>query len=165
MQLAGQTPHGARPNREGAPACRDAHRLGAPQPPGRPLELRSNARPRGMAVLRVRGHRSRASARDRASHLQTEFGLQVRLPTFYLQVPRLRSGFRRAARTPRNRLNLQVRLPTFTSRFLGFARGFESPRCAPIGKRLNLQLPVHANYLGLKHFYNHRWGKVPRCGE
>ena len=54
MHSAGQTPHGARPNREGFPAslraCWDACRLGAPQPPGRSLEPRSNARPRGMTV-------------------------------------------------------------------------------------------------------------------
>jgi len=51
MQRAGQTPHGARPNREGAWLRLGACRLGAPQPPGRSLEPRSNARPRGMTVL------------------------------------------------------------------------------------------------------------------
>src|SRR5271169_2614967 len=56
MRRAGQTPHGARPNREEVhgQAFRlrpDACRLGAPQPPGRSLEPRSNAWPRGMTVL------------------------------------------------------------------------------------------------------------------
>jgi hypothetical protein len=50
MQRAGQTPHGARPNREGFQRKLKAHRLGAPQPPGRSLEPRSNAWPRGMTV-------------------------------------------------------------------------------------------------------------------
>src|SRR5882724_4112260 len=51
MRRARQTPHGARPNREGAEASAlGACRLGAPQPPGRSLEPRSNARPRGMTV-------------------------------------------------------------------------------------------------------------------
>jgi hypothetical protein len=51
MAWAGQTPHGARPNREGSagsPAL--ACWLGAPPPPGRSLEPYSNVRPRGMAV-------------------------------------------------------------------------------------------------------------------
>ena len=51
MQRAGQTPHGARPNREGARNFGSAH---AParrvKPPGRSLEPRSDAGPRGMAV-------------------------------------------------------------------------------------------------------------------
>jgi hypothetical protein len=51
MRRAGQTPHGARPNREGVQRKLDACRLGAPQPPGRSLEPRSNAWPRGMTVL------------------------------------------------------------------------------------------------------------------
>ena len=43
---------------------------------------------------------------------QTEFGLQARLPHISLfRGPSLRSGFRRAAHTPRRRLNLQARLP------------------------------------------------------
>ena len=52
MRRAWQTPHGARPNREGV---RNASFEHVParhvQPPGRSLEPRSNARPRGMAVL------------------------------------------------------------------------------------------------------------------
>jgi hypothetical protein len=51
MRRAGQTPHGARPNREGFRLRPEAHRLGAPQPPGRSLEPHSNVRPRGMTVL------------------------------------------------------------------------------------------------------------------
>src|ERR1700730_5340198 len=51
MQRAGQTPHGARPNREGARNFGSAH---AParrvKPPGRSLEPGSDAGPRGMAV-------------------------------------------------------------------------------------------------------------------
>jgi hypothetical protein len=50
MRRAGQTPHGARPNREGARLRPGACRPDAPQPPGRSLEPRSNARSRGMAV-------------------------------------------------------------------------------------------------------------------
>src|SRR5258708_38297694 len=63
MRRAWQTPHGARPNREGFPAslraCWDACRLGAPQPPGRSLEPPSNARPRGMTVLPATADRIR----------------------------------------------------------------------------------------------------------
>src|ERR1700684_986277 len=51
MPRAGQTPHGARPNRE------EVHGFGREhvparcvKPSGRSLEPRSNARPRGMAV-------------------------------------------------------------------------------------------------------------------
>src|SRR4030081_99975 len=55
MRRAGQTPHGAKPNREGFSGqtfgdAGNACRLGAPQPPGRSLEPRSNAWPRGMTV-------------------------------------------------------------------------------------------------------------------
>src|SRR6201987_2226036 len=51
MLRAGQTPHGARPNREeGFGFGRNTCRLGASQPPGRSLEPCSNARPRGMTV-------------------------------------------------------------------------------------------------------------------
>ncbi len=74
MQRAGQTPHGARPNREGARNFGSAH---AParrvKPPGRSLEPRSDAGPRGMAV-------------PPGAIRRTEFGLQVRLPhIFYFQ--------------------------------------------------------------------------------
>jgi len=51
MMRAGQTPHGARPNREEARARLRTCRLDASQPPGRSLEPFSNARPRGMTVL------------------------------------------------------------------------------------------------------------------
>jgi hypothetical protein len=51
MPRAGQTPHGARPNREESSGFGwDTCRPGASQPPGRSLEPRSNARPRGMTV-------------------------------------------------------------------------------------------------------------------
>ncbi len=63
MRRAGQTPHGARPNREEVPPWRPvldirqepaatAGRVPARRaiPPGRSLEPRSNARPRGMTV-------------------------------------------------------------------------------------------------------------------
>src|ERR1700693_309720 len=67
MRRAGQTPHGARPNREGFPEKlrfrRDAYRLGAPQPPGRSLEPRRNARPRGMTVLPETADRIRLTGR------------------------------------------------------------------------------------------------------
>ena len=65
MAVAGQTPHGARPNRGGVArfgAC--TCRLGASQLPGRSLEPRSNVRPRGMTVMPLRRH--------------TKFGLQAR---------------------------------------------------------------------------------------
>ncbi len=58
MLRAGQTPHGARSNREEAPEDRSAYRLGAPQPPGRSLEPRSNAWPRGMTVPSQDGQNS-----------------------------------------------------------------------------------------------------------
>ena len=55
MERAGQTPHGARPNRKEAwfGAQASARRVPArrAKPSGRSLEPRSNARPRGMAVL------------------------------------------------------------------------------------------------------------------
>src|SRR5438105_3831944 len=51
MRRARQTPHGARPNREGVRNASFEHVLARRvQPPGRSLEPRSNARPRGMAV-------------------------------------------------------------------------------------------------------------------
>src|SRR6266566_1422011 len=57
MERAWQTPHGARPNREEAWFSERKLRAGrvparCAKPPGRSLEPRSNARPRGMAVLR-----------------------------------------------------------------------------------------------------------------
>src|SRR5579885_2143747 len=48
------------------------------------------------------------------------------------QVPRLRSGFRHAARTPRKRLNLQVQLPQIL-RSLDCARDFGTR----LGRRVN----------------------------
>src|SRR5260370_41683770 len=68
MLRAGQTPHGARPNREGSAAGGGAGGLGAPELEGRSLmSVRSDAPPRGMLVVsgRKSGH--------------TEFGLQVQL--------------------------------------------------------------------------------------
>src|ERR1700691_3561863 len=67
MRRAGQTPHGARPNREGfsvepSGLLENACRLGAPQPPGRSLEPHSNARPRGMTVLSATADRIRLTA-------------------------------------------------------------------------------------------------------
>src|ERR1700726_2372210 len=51
MQRAGQTPHGARPNREGARNFGFAHASARRvKPPGRSLEPGSDAGPRGMAV-------------------------------------------------------------------------------------------------------------------
>src|SRR5215469_6566167 len=67
MKRAGQTPHGARPNREEAQLRLGACRLGALAPPGRSLEPRSNVWPRGMVVLRYGVSRSRTSVHDRAS--------------------------------------------------------------------------------------------------
>ena len=75
MPRAGQTPHGARPNREEAcgSVLSEPGRGHVParcvKPPGRSLEPRSDARPRGMAV------------QPRSNPGRTEFGLQVRLPT------------------------------------------------------------------------------------
>src|SRR5581483_1576182 len=52
MLRAGQTPHGARPNREGSAACGGASQHGAPELPGRSLmSACSNAPPRGMIVV------------------------------------------------------------------------------------------------------------------
>ena len=86
MRRAGQTPHGARPNREGFPGkpsgfAGEACRLGAPQPPGRSLEPRSNAWPRGMTVLPETADRIRLTGpaatkkltRDEDSVTTTEF--------------------------------------------------------------------------------------------
>ena len=52
MLGAGQTPHGARPNREGIPVATpvNALRLETPQLPGRSLEPASDGRPRGMTI-------------------------------------------------------------------------------------------------------------------
>jgi hypothetical protein len=83
--------------REWAGTCR----LGASPPPGRSLEPRSNAWPRGMTVLLERSGRQNSAYRS-GCHIEFE-------------VPRLRSGFRLrspAALTSANRLNLQARLPT-----------------------------------------------------
>jgi len=54
MQRAGQTPHGARPNREEIAARPRYVPARCVKPPGRSLEPRSNARPRGMAVPQQR---------------------------------------------------------------------------------------------------------------
>jgi hypothetical protein len=62
-------------------AAADACRLGASAPSGRSLEPLSNVRPRGMAVLRY-------VVPARGASLQTEFGLQVQLPTFIPQQAR-----------------------------------------------------------------------------
>ena len=67
MKRAGQTPHGARPNREEARLRLGACRLGALAPPGRSLEPPSNVWPRGMVVLRYVIAPSRTSVHDRAS--------------------------------------------------------------------------------------------------
>src|SRR5207249_7176376 len=104
MWRAGQTPHGARPNREGPRVRLRTCRLGASQPPGRSLEPRSNARPRGMTVLPEQSGRQNSAYRS---------GCQA----FSRKVLRLRSGFRQRAPvaallTPAKRLNLQVQLPT-----------------------------------------------------
>src|SRR5580704_17658075 len=69
MQRAGQTPHGARPNREGLgfgvkASAGGTCRLGASQPPGRSLEPRSNAWPRGMTVLREQSGRQNSAYRS-----------------------------------------------------------------------------------------------------
>ena len=50
MDGAGQTPHGARPNRGGTRFRPRARWLGTPQRPGRSLELHSDVQPRGMTV-------------------------------------------------------------------------------------------------------------------
>src|SRR5580765_1631532 len=51
MPRAGKTPHGARPNREEARGFGRGHvPARCVKPPGRSLEPRSNARPRGMVV-------------------------------------------------------------------------------------------------------------------
>src|SRR5580692_4345992 len=105
MQRAGQTPHGARPNREEVPlvrsvpaSCvadlrnqRDACRLGAPQPPGRSLEPGSNARPRGMTVLLESSGRQNSAYRSGCLlflNLAKEFGLE---PFPVSIIPRTRS--------------------------------------------------------------------------
>src|ERR1700758_2982512 len=67
MGRAGQTPHGARPNREGAAPSGVRALTRHAKPPGRSLEPCSDARPRVMTVLLARKGK------------QTEFGLQVRL--------------------------------------------------------------------------------------
>src|SRR5271156_3921841 len=71
MQRAGQTPHGARPNREGTPGFAwenvPARRL---KPPGRSLEPRSNARPRGMTVLREQSPRQNSAYRSGCQDLR-----------------------------------------------------------------------------------------------
>src|SRR5271157_1035353 len=78
MRRAGQTPHGARPNREGFPGkpsgfAGDACRLGAPPPPGRSLEPRSNARPRGMTVLPETADRIRLTGPAATNYFYQEF--------------------------------------------------------------------------------------------
>jgi hypothetical protein len=68
MHGAGQTPHGARPNREESLARKGdpepefrwrTRRLGTSQPPGRSLEPASNGGPRGMITPVARRDRTR----------------------------------------------------------------------------------------------------------
>jgi hypothetical protein len=69
MRRAGQTPHGARPNREGPRVRPRTCRLGASQPPGRSLEPRSNAWPRGMTVLLEQSSRQNSAYRSGCHNL------------------------------------------------------------------------------------------------
>src|SRR5207253_10322950 len=69
MWRAGQTPHGARPNREGPRVRLRTCRLGASQPPGRSLEPHSNARPRGMTVLLEQSGRQNSAYRSGCHNL------------------------------------------------------------------------------------------------
>jgi hypothetical protein len=98
MRRAGQTPHGARPNREGVRDFgSDTCRLGASQPPGRSLEPRSNAWPRGMIVLPEQSGRQNSAYRSGCHmyfvfrpHSRTRHQAQRRRPPlhffFYLPV-------------------------------------------------------------------------------
>src|SRR5215471_2890726 len=89
MMRAGQTPYGARPNREGFAVYGGAGRLGAPELPGRSLmSACSNARPRGMII--APGFRFR----------RTEFGLQVQFASWALP---LQKGSGRASILLQNR--------------------------------------------------------------
>ncbi len=76
------------------------------KPPGRSLELRSNARPRGMTVLPELSGRQNSAYRS-GCHLFCHAG------------PSLRSGSRQqapASLPPAQRLGLQVRLPSAATR-------------------------------------------------
>jgi hypothetical protein len=99
MRRAGQTPHGARPNREGAWLRSSACRLGAPQPPGRSLEPRSNAWPRGMTVPSQDGQNSayrsgchKLCSGERSLGFARDFGSGLPLLSRPLSASTYRSG-------------------------------------------------------------------------
>jgi len=99
MRRAGQTPHGARPNREGIRRKLEACRLGAPQPPGRSLELRSNAWPRGMTVPSQDGQNSayrsgchKLCSGERSLGFARDFGSGLPLRSRPLSASTYRSG-------------------------------------------------------------------------
>src|SRR5277367_6781384 len=65
MPRAWQTPHGARPNREEVWDFGSRHvPARCVKPPGRSLEPRSNAGPRGMIVLREQSRRQNSAYRS-----------------------------------------------------------------------------------------------------
>jgi len=104
MQRAGQTPHGARPNREGpgvgvktSPGI--TCRLGASQPPGRSLEPRSNARPRGMTVLLEKSGRQNSAYRSGCHISRLRFSPPISSPRDTAGIPPL--SYRCAARPVR----------------------------------------------------------------
>src|SRR5690348_6240703 len=69
--MAGQTPHGARPNREATRAVGSRRstreRTARPKPPGRPLEPASNAGPRGMVIVSLTRCRKTTRKREQDS--------------------------------------------------------------------------------------------------
>src|SRR5579864_800873 len=128
MQRAWQTPHGARPNREGAWFRLGACRLGALAPPGRSLEPRSNAWPRGMAVLRYVGWSqlsgSRLSFPCRQNSAYRSGCHAIFLGSFDFAQD-FGSGLPLRS-CPANRRNLQVRLPRYFLGSFDFAQDFGS---------------------------------------
>jgi hypothetical protein len=74
MRWAGQTPHGARPNREEVPGFGRGHvPARCVKPPGRSLEPRSDARPRGMAVPREQSRGQNSAYRSGCQVLTRHF--------------------------------------------------------------------------------------------
>jgi hypothetical protein len=101
MLEAWQTPHGARPNREGIPDSniQNTSRLEGVKLSGRSLEPISNDRPRGMTVSGSNAVQNSAYRSDIACGPQVVkaiWGLSIGMRSLVL---RLRSGFRQRAQT------------------------------------------------------------------
>ena len=124
MHGAGQTPHGARPNREGVGAgASRTQRVPARRAklPGRSLEPSSNGRPRGMTVTAVTLYRIRLTGPHPLWPSDSEGSEGLHLSSQGSFGSAQDFGCRLPPLTPAVRLNLQVRIPCD----LRFERGSE----------------------------------------